>query len=73
MANGEENSGGFSPLWYAVAAIVLILAMMAALMTFKPLDFKPPAAAAGEHEAAPATGEPEGTSRAAPAPAHEEH
>ena len=74
MANGEQaEAGGSSPVWYAVGALVLVILFMAALISFKPLDFSPPKApacegAACEHESAA----PEGTSREAP-PASGEH
>jgi len=67
MANG--NGSESSPLWYSVGALILVVAMMAAILAIKPLEFKPVAACEGEacaHEGAPAEGKPEGVSHAAP-------
>ncbi len=81
MANGNGSEPGYSPLWYAVGAIILIGLMMGTILVIKPLEFKPPAAAHCE-EAACAHGatsaEPEGVSHEHEAPPaatehHEEH
>ncbi|HXC54053.1 MAG TPA: hypothetical protein VNU97_02040 [Rhizomicrobium sp.] len=63
MANGGQSQGGFSPLWYAVGALILIALMMGTILMLKPLEFKPVAT----------TGEgPPATSQEAPAPEHHE-
>jgi hypothetical protein len=78
MANGNGSEPGYSPLWYAVGAIVLIGLMMGTILVIKPLEFKPPVVhceeAACTHGATSA--EPEGVSHeheAAPAEHHEGH
>ena len=86
MANDSESKG-FSPLWYAVGALILVVLTMAAVLTLKPLEFKPVAAAHCEdaacghdgagpegvsHAAAPPAGEPEGTSHESAPPPHPE-
>jgi hypothetical protein len=74
MANGEKSESVLGPMALAAGGAILVLAMMAAIVAIKPLDFSPPRACAEgacEHEGGAASREPEGTSHEhAPPAAH---
>lgn len=71
MVNGAKSESVLGPVALAAGGIVLVLGMMAAIVTMKPLDFSPPKACAGE-ACAHAGGEPEGTSHEMAPPAAQE-
>ena len=58
MANGGKSESIAAPLVLAAVVILLVLALLAGLATYKPLDFKPVPAATCEGEACPHEGAP---------------